>query len=167
MTAPAEPAGSQQPAMRRRQVVLNSRRVHLAPRPVDQRLVTEVRLKVDVVRVQQPRPADLSGGDDVRIVRTAGVPLLQHPSSAVHRLVVQELDAPGQFRLTTPLPEGLAAIELAPQPTAGHETDPARVDPVEEGPPGRGALRAEHLPSHVGVENGAHAITSVSVAFLP
>ena len=63
--------------MRGRQALAPSRRVHLAPRDVDQRFVAEIGLQFAVVRVQQTCPAELCDGDDMLIVRTADVLLLK------------------------------------------------------------------------------------------
>ena len=128
-------------------------RVHLASRRVDESLVSEVPVKTSVVRVEQPGAAHLGQGNDVRVVRDAGIAQFLRP--CIHLGLVHTPDEAREQRLPHPLP-GRCPLEFFEELAAGDQPVAFLVDPLEELRTGGGTIKAENLAGDIGVNNGAH-----------
>ena len=128
-------------------------RVDLAARRVDEFLVSEVSVKVSVVRVQQPGAAHLGQRNDVRVVRDAGIPQLRR--HCIHLGVAHVPDEAREHRLPHPLP-CRGPLELFEELAPGDQPSAFLVDPLEELRTGGVTFVAEYLAGDVGVNDGVN-----------
>ena len=128
-------------------------RVDLAAGRIDEFLVSEVPVKVPVVRIEQAGSAHLGQRDDVRVVRDAGIARLH--CSCIHLGVVHVPDEAREHRLSHPLP-GRGPLEFFEELAPGDQPPAFLVAPLEELRTGGGTFVAEYLAGNVCVNDGAH-----------